>query len=238
MTGDGRPATVGVVLPVFEGAALLTGAVRSVLAQDHHDLALIVVDDGSRDGSTSVARGLAAADPRIRVITLERNRGVAAARNTGVAALDCDLLAFIDQDDRWTPDRLRRGRAALRSDPTLGFVTARQRFIPTDGPTPRWVRAGSLDRDLPGNVLGTVLCRRAVWDDLGGLDETLGRGFDDVDWFARARRRGVPTRELPEVLLLRGLHDANASARVDGVREELLAVVRRHARERPVGGPT
>lgn len=237
MTGDGRPATVGVVLPVFDGAALLTGAVRSVLAQDHDDLALVVVDDGSRDGSTSVARGLAAADPRVRVIALERNRGVAAARNAGVAALDCELLAFIDQDDRWTPDRLRRGLAALRSDPTLGYVTARQRFVPPDGPTPRWVRDGSLDRDLPGHVLGTVLCRREVWDDLGGLDETLERGFDDVDWFARARRRGVRTQELPEVLLLRGLHDANASARTDGVREELLAVVRRHARERLVGGP-
>lgn len=248
MNGGRRPPTVGVVLPVHDGARHLERAVGSVLAQDLAprvgdtaasgvavaELDVVIVDDGSRDDSVRVAHRLACDDPRVRVVELVRSTGVAAARNAGVAAVRGDLLAFLDQDDAWTPDRLRRGVAALAADATLGFVTARQRFMAPEGPVPRWVRPGLLDGDLAGNVLGTVLCRRHVWERLGGLDPDLRRGFDDVDWFARARRDRIPTRELPEVLLLRGLHDGNASARTEGVRAELLAVVRRHARDRTV----
>lgn len=249
MTVVPPPPTVGVVLPVHDGARHLERAVGSVLAQDLSPRAgdaassrgavagldVVIVDDGSHDDSVRVAHRLAGDDPRVRVLELGRNGGVAAARNAGVAAVGGDLLAFLDQDDVWTPDRLRRGVAALAADPMLGFVTARQRFMAPEGRVPGWVRPGLLDGDLAGNVLGTVLCRRHVWERLGGLDPGLQRGFDDVDWFARARRDRIPTRELPEVLLLRGLHDGNASARTDGVHAELLAVVRRHARDRAVG---
>lgn len=230
-----RPRTVGVVLPVHDGTDHVRRAVGSVLAQTHTDLELVIVDDGSTDGSPRIVRELATQDDRIRVVLLGGNHGVAAARNTGVAEVTGELLAFIDQDDVWTADRLRTGIAALDAEPLLGFVTARQRFLPPEGAVPRWVRPGLLERDLPGNVLGTLLCRRTVWDELGGLDASLRRGYDDVDWFARARRAGVRWRELPEVLLLRGLHQGNASARVDGTREELLGVIRQHVQQRRIG---
>ncbi len=235
MTTASRPVSVGVVLPVHDGARHLRRAAESVLDQDHADLELVIVDDGSRDASPALARDLAREDARVIVVELGRNRGVAAARNAGAGASHAGLLAFIDQDDIWTRDRLSRGVEALAAEPALGYVTARQRFLPAEGPIPSWVRPELLDGDIPGNVLGTVLCRRTVWDGLGGLEPSLRRGFDDVDWFARARRAGIGTRELPVVLLLRGLHGGNASARVDRVREELLTVVRRHLQDRGRG---
>ena len=95
---------ITVVLPVFDRVRVVSSAIESVLAQSFEDFELIVVDDGSRDGTAERLRELV--DPRVRVLTNESNRGACAARNRGIEASRTELVCFLDSDDRYRPEKL------------------------------------------------------------------------------------------------------------------------------------
>jgi glycosyltransferase involved in cell wall biosynthesis len=94
---------VSVVLPTFNRAGTLLRSIRSVLMQQHNNLELIIVDDGSTDRTPELVKNID--DPRIRYIRLDRNPGHASARNTGIMASGAELIAFQDSDDLWERDR-------------------------------------------------------------------------------------------------------------------------------------
>ena len=110
---------VSVIVPVHNGARFLAAALDSVAAQDYGSMEIVVVDDGSSDNSAEIA-----ASYRVRLLQ-QPNRGVAEARNAGVAESSGELLAFLDQDDLWLERKVSRQVAALEADPTLGFVLTR-----------------------------------------------------------------------------------------------------------------
>lgn len=99
---------VSVILPAYNAAASLPGALASVLSQTLPEIEVIVADDGSTDDTLTVAAAAADADPRVRVLRSDRNRGAAAARNRAMAAARGEWLALLDADDRYAPDRLQR----------------------------------------------------------------------------------------------------------------------------------
>jgi len=107
---------ISVVVPTH-GGRFLAATVASIRAQTFAGWELVIVDDGSRDGTAEVAAGLAAADARIRVVTHAHNHGIAAARNAGLAAIApaSRYVAFLDHDDLWTPDALALLRAELEA---------------------------------------------------------------------------------------------------------------------------
>ena len=107
---------ISVVLPVFNGGAYLERAVRSVLIQDHADFELIAIDDGSRDESLAVLRGLERRDPRMRVIARD-NRGLVYTLNEGLALAQAPFVARMDADDISYPTRFSRQVAAFRRNP-------------------------------------------------------------------------------------------------------------------------
>jgi len=202
-----------------------------VLDQRGWEIHLVAVDDGSTDASARILAERAATDGRISVITFEHNRGVAAARNTAIASRNDPLVAMIDQDDTWTAERLDIGWSALAGEDSLAFTTGHLEFEAPEGPLPSWFRPEWLDGPQPGNVFGTLLAwREGGWDAVGGLDESLRFGSDDVDWFIRARDLDVAHRMVPEVLLRRGIHEANASQRTGQSIPELFEVLRRRNR--------
>ncbi|TNM61074.1 glycosyltransferase [Streptomyces sp. NP160] len=95
---------VSVVLPVFDDEEHLPAALERLLRQRSVDLEVVVVDDGSRDGSLAAARAVAAREPRVRVVALPENRGVARARERGVAESRAEHVWFVDSDDDWPDD--------------------------------------------------------------------------------------------------------------------------------------
>lgn len=187
---------VSVVIPMFNRAATIRRAVDSALAQSFHDIEVIVVDDASRDDSVAIVAAIN--DPRVRLLHRERNGGASAARNTGVAAARGALVAFLDSDDEWFPSKLEIQVAALEAAPTRAAVSctgvemhlldhAVTRLQPLED-SPDWARRLAMDCDLsPGT---TQLTRRAVFDAIGPLDETLPR-FEDWDWLIRYTRTGT-----------------------------------------------
>jgi glycosyltransferase involved in cell wall biosynthesis len=111
------PLTVSVVIPAYNSEAFVREAADSALAQTHPPLEVIVVDDGSTDGTSSAVEPLA---DRISIIRKE-NAGVAAARNTGIRRTSGRLIAFLDADDVWVPTKLERQVEVHGSDPYVGL---------------------------------------------------------------------------------------------------------------------
>lgn len=123
---------VSVVMPMYNAERFLRRPVESVLAQRHGDLELLVVDDGSRDGSVALVEDYARRDRRVHLIRSPRNGGVAAARNQALDAATGRYIAFLDSDDWWHPDKLAIQLAALRDGPAAVTYSAYQR-VAEDG---------------------------------------------------------------------------------------------------------
>lgn len=214
-------APVAAILPVFNGAAWVRRAVASILTQTRPPAEIIAIDDGSRDDSAAILAELSG----VRLLRQE-NSGVAAARNTGVAATTSPFLAFLDQDDAWTPNKLALQLAALEAEPGAGFSLAQQRLRLGPGVTeaPAWVRPEQLDQPSLGYLPGTLLVRRETWEAVGPFDEAIRSGADDTEWFFRARDAGVRHVVVEEVLLEREVHAANQSGNPEAQRDLMRAV--------------
>ncbi len=112
--------TVSVALPAFNRGHIIREAIESALAQTYSDFEIIVVDDGSRDNTSEVVAAIR--DPRIRLIRLEENRGVAAARNLIMREARGELISFLDSDDLWKPTKLEKEVSFLERHPEAGGV--------------------------------------------------------------------------------------------------------------------
>jgi len=124
--------TFTVVIPLYNTERHIAAALNSVLAQTCQDFEVLVVDDGSTDGGTSVARSYADSDPRIQVVTQE-NRGLAGARNTGIRHARGQYIALLDADDLWSQQKLALHKEHLDAHPDVGVSFSASAFIDEHG---------------------------------------------------------------------------------------------------------
>ena len=154
---------VSVIIPVYNGGRHLRAALESVFAQTYRPFEVIVVDDGSTDDSSAIAQSF----PDVRYIH-QQNQGVAAARNRGIDAARGEFFAFLDQDDLWTPEKLKLQIGYLLGHPDLGYTLTQQQFFLEPGETlPPWFRKELLSSVHTGWVLGTMVVRRAAFQKVG-----------------------------------------------------------------------
>lgn len=221
-------------MPVFNGAPFLAEALESVFQQTHPNLELIVVDDGSTDDTPAV---IAAYGDRVRALA-QPNAGPAAARNHGVRAARGELVAFLDADDLWLPEKLSRqlARFAARPDLDLCFSLTTNFWIPELEAEAERFREHRIAKPLPGLLASTMLARRAAFEAVGEFDS--GRGFThSTDWVLRARERGLVFETLQEVLYRRRIHGGNRSRiHADASRDEYFDLVKLQL-DRRRGGP-
>jgi len=188
-----RDPLVSVLIPTHERPALTVAAVESALAQTWSRVEVIVVDDASTDDTLHRVRDIS--DPRLRVIALPENRGVAAARNAGNAAARGDLIAFLDSDDLWRPEKLARQVAAFSRAPAhVGMCQCGSETTTAEGRS--FVHRAGAEGRLFGSLLlrnvlhgggSTVMVRREVMEATGGFDEELPAA-EDWEFFQRAAR--------------------------------------------------
>ena len=212
---DTETPWVSVLIPSFNHAGYLRECIDSVLAQDHSPLEVIVVDDGSTDGSLDILRSYG---ERIRLLQQQGGRQ-ARARNLALGVARGEYIAFLDSDDRYRPGRLRGAVAAFRAQPQAALVWADYAHIDKAGQAlgeMRWTpRSDDFRRVLiAGNPIcnATVTVRRTVLDEIGGFDERVPRVCDGSAWYQIAAR-GHAFVHLPQVVLDYRQHAGNDSAR-------------------------
>jgi glycosyltransferase involved in cell wall biosynthesis len=195
---------VTVVIPFLDVEPYIAEAVESVLAQTYDPWELVLVDDGSRDGSRAIADRYSAAHPG-RILCVEHegraNRGASASRNLGRRCGRGTYIAFLDSDDRWVPEKLQRQMEIIRANPDIGLLVGATRYWhgwPGSGRSPDEDRVlqvgGPNDRpiDPPGLAtvlyplgsgaapsMNTVLVRADAFDRIGGFEESFRTAFDD-----------------------------------------------------------
>ena len=183
-----------VVIPAYNAATTLRSTVASVQEQSDQEFEIIIIDDGSTDGTSQVMLELAATDLRIRAVS-KPNSGVSDTRNFGAKLAMGTLLAFLDADDQWHPTKLARHRELHASYPLLAASFARVEFAPerggeiAQGRTFSQVPKGYLDIDdvLVENAVCTTsnfVIKRDVFDSLGGFDATM-RYAEDQELLVR-----------------------------------------------------
>ena len=206
--------SVSVVIPAYNASRTLAQTLRSICAQTYEQLDVIVVDDGSTDGTAAVAASFG--DPRVRVIT-QANAGHAAARNTGIAAATSRYVAFLDADNLWLPDKLERQISWLRRRPTSRALQSGTYFVRDDLAVLYAEPCISssdplLDsltfRNLP-DVMSTLVAERGLLQEIGGFDESL-RILQDWDLAIRLARHGQ-LNSLADPLSAYRLHSRNQS---------------------------
>lgn len=247
--------SVGVIIPVYNGASYIEAVVRSVRAQTVTDWEMIVVDDGSTDGSAAIAERLGTEDGRIRVVR-QPNTGVSAARNRGFDLTHADKVVYLDVDDVWEPDALETLLNALEAAPWASGAHGLSRHIDVHG---RPIRAGEAEAytrsrhavrgenlvtvplDQPTSfesevicchisTVGTVLFRREPLERAGGFDPALAYA---EDWDLQLRVViQAPITFVDRVVLGKRTHAHNVSndhAALFGgmkqVRQKLLGLV-------------
>jgi glycosyltransferase involved in cell wall biosynthesis len=223
---------VSVMIGAYNAAPYLGEAIESVFAQTYRPLELIVVDDGSTDGTGEVV--LAYGD-RI-TFARQENMGNGAARNTAVAHASGSYFAFLDADDRFTERKLERQMDALRSDPGLDVVFGHVReFVSPELPPEMRARVREPAPVSPWAAPNLMLIRRESFERVG-LFSTEHRVGVTVDWFARATEAGLKTLVVPEVVLERRLHTENNGLRESNQRSQYLHVLKASIDRRRTAG--
>ena len=193
---------VSVILPTMDRWGLLTRALASVLAQEDVDLEVLVIDDGSSDGTPT--RLGAIGDPRLRVLVQESNQGVARARNRGIGEARGEWVAFLDDDDFWAPTCLREHLRSI-ADAGAGWGYGAAISVGPDRPSRVMMPAPADELEdglLQHNLVGppsTVTVRRDLLDEIGGFDERLSVIADWDLWVQLSRRAPAALCEDPLV---------------------------------------
>jgi glycosyltransferase involved in cell wall biosynthesis len=201
---------ISVVVPVLDGERYLGAAIDSILAQDHRPLEVVVVDDGSTDGSAALAESYGSPVHVVR----QANRGPAAARNLGIEAANGDYLSFLDADDLYRPGKLSTQLRVLASSPEtdMCICTAQNFWEPgLEAERDRYTAAG---RVLVTHHFATLLAHRSVFERVGPLAESTA---DYADWFMRATDLGLTAIVIPDVLIDRRMHAASHSHTLDSM---------------------
>jgi len=184
-----RRPTISVVIPVFNGERFLAEAIDSVLAQTVSPDEIIVVDDGSTDGTCDVMAALAATASLPIHAVYQANQGPAAARNRWAEQARGDMIAFLDADDLWLPNKTAHQVAALAAHPEAGAAWGDAYEFAGDS-LPAALATGKHSVPSPKFLLQSMLFRRAALEQIGPFDPDLRIG-EDVDWLLRAMEQGI-----------------------------------------------
>jgi glycosyltransferase involved in cell wall biosynthesis len=195
---------VSVVIPVFNGERFLREAVQSVLDQGYSSVEIIIVDDGSTDGTATVVKGF---PDTVRYLR-QTNQGPAAARNRGIEAAHGSLLAFADSDDLWPAGKLALQLPLLTRDAAIEIVMGRIQQVVLSQTVDGQTQTEEFAEPAFSVNLGSAVIRRSVFERVGLFDETM-RYSEDVDWFMRAREAGAAILTIDAVTLFYRQHEEN-----------------------------
>lgn len=228
MSETSEPSRVSVVIPLYNGERYVAEAIETVLAQSLQAFEIIVVNDGSTDGSLALLDSYGK-----RIVRVDQdNDGTAAARNAGVKVAKGELLAFLDQDDYWTLDKLERQVALLRANPSLHAVWGMvQQFISPELPDEFKNRFRCPKDPVPGYLPCSLLIRRAAFEKVGLFDVKWRIG-EWADWYARFTQAELASEHVSGVVAYRRIHEGNKGITMVEDRKEYISLIRENLKRK------
>lgn len=222
---------VSVVIPVYNGERFMGEAVQSIQQQNYQPLEIIVVDDGSTDGSAEIAAGL---DVRY---FYQPNSGLPAARNKGLQMARGDIITYLDVDDLWSDDKLRLQLAHLKRDAAAEIVLGHTQLVQVVGFEDGKHKGREWSTPTLAMSMGSASFKKAVFDKVGTFDERQ-RYCDDLDWFMRARELGIRILVHPEVVLYYRRHQGNMTNEIELGNYHMLRMLKKSLERRRQKGLT
>ena len=183
---------VSVIIPTFNRAHVLSRAIDSVLGQSFEDFELLVVDDGSADGTAELMERYGRWHPRVRYLVQSANAGVSAARNRGMNEACGRLIAFLDSDDEWLPEKLAAQVSFFDEAPRdVGLLYGGVRTVGASTwvfrpKTRGWIHPNLLERNVIHST-SNVMIRREVFEKIGGFQEQIP-AIEDWDYWIRVAK--------------------------------------------------
>ena len=228
---------VSVVMPAYNAERYIAASVRSALAQTYQNWELIIVDDGSTDGTAAVAKGFADADARVRYV-YQKNGRLGNARNTGIRHARGPLVAFLDSDDLWMEEKLELQVRAMEESGadivfTDGFIfyddDVRDESLTFSTASGRLSGGEMADYMLPDNRIPvlSVMVRKSWLDRVGPFDEE--ELCEDYDLWLRSLRLGAVFYGMPEKLVRYRRHGKSLSQQEGNLLRPTIHVLRKHS---------
>lgn len=224
---------VSVVVPVFNGERFIGEALGSLQWEQEIEVEIIVVDDGSIDGSVGAVKALAGQDPRIRLVVGE-HRGVSATRNIGVRTATGDYITFLDCDDICPPGRIARQVRKLRSYPGVAAVIGETLWFEALTPNLNPVPGTRHVRNLCV-TLHSALFQRSAFETYGFFDEELEL-CEDLDFFLRLLEGGARFIIEPEIASFYRRHPGNMTKNFEHLQKAMVAALQRSISRRRATG--
>jgi glycosyltransferase involved in cell wall biosynthesis len=213
---------VSVIIPVYNCEKYLAAAIRSAMDQTYRPMEILVVDDGSTDGTADVARTFGES------IRYDANvhQGIAAIRNRGVNLAQGDFLAFLDSDDLWVEDKIERQVKILNQHPEFDmvFTCVQQFFSPELGEEIK-TRIKVTEEIMKGVYPCSCLIRKESFLRAGPFDVEWRVG-EFIDWYLKATEAGLRSLTLPDVLTKRRIHNDNTSTRDRKSQQDFVRILK------------
>lgn len=192
---------ISVILPVYNGELFLSEAIQSILRQNYHPLEIIIVDDGSTDKTAEVA----AQFKDIAHYVYQLNSGPSAARNRGIRMATGNVIAFLDADDFWSENALKKQLDYLVANPDVEIVHGHLQNIYLSTDTKNKTLVKNFGKPRVSFNVGSAVYRKSVFDKIGLFDETL-RHSEDVELLVRVKENGINWVVLEHVTLFYRRH--------------------------------
>ena len=222
--------TITVVIPVYNGEKFVGEAIQSVLQQQVSSVEILIVDDGSSDSTVEIVSKFGG---RVRLIQ-QPNSGAAAARNRGIRDANAEILAFLDADDLFTPNKLSMQLHRLEQNSHVDIVIGQRKYLILENDQSDGVRFADYPDEHLSLQFGCGLFRRKVFDRIGPLAENM-KHCEDWDWFMRAREAPVSILMHRHVVLHQRIHTTNTTRQREVSRKFTLEMVRRSLARRRAG---
>ncbi|MEI6331190.1 MAG: glycosyltransferase [Pseudanabaena sp. ELA645] len=212
---------ISVIIVVQNGESYIDKAIESVISQTYKPTEILVVDGNSSDRTEEIVKTF----DKVRYIK-QQGSGLANARNTGIDSASEELIAFLDHDDYWTPDKLENQVSHFIDFPQIQYSYANLNFFLESGCTvPERYNNQNFYHEHIGRTPGTMIARRSLFEAIGKFDPRF-RIACDADWFTRAKDNKIKVAYIPKVLLHKRIHENNLSRDIKTNKEEFLIIMK------------
>jgi len=219
-----QPDNISIVIACYNDYLYIEEAVDSVINQTYKNKEIIVIDDGSNARTKEVLRRL---ESKIDILITQENKGVSAARNTGIKAATGDYILILDSDDYFEPKFCEKALEIFKERDNIKVVSCYARWFKSNNNFKiHKPKGGGIENYLISNSsIGNAIFQKMDWKRVGGYDEKMTKGYEDWEFFIRIHKYGGNTYIIPEVLFNYRDREMSRNKKANLLKYELLEYI-------------